>query len=109
MLEMPFRVVHPWGPNQGRQATLIIEHATLDEAFAEIDRLAAELVRTGAPSDAVELLVVGRQRGTDRGPAWVTLSVRGRNPTVPRLTAPAAMPNRVLTLVQRSRAEREGQ
>jgi hypothetical protein len=36
----------------------ISEHATAAEAFREIDRLASEMVRTGAPSDAVELIVV---------------------------------------------------
>ena len=54
----PFRIVQPWGRDVAQQSTLISEHATAAEAFAEIDRLAAEMVRTGAPSDAVELLVV---------------------------------------------------
>ena len=53
-----FRVVQPWGPDKARQATLISEHASAAEAFAEIDRLSAQMVRTGAPNDAVELLVV---------------------------------------------------
>jgi hypothetical protein len=56
--QRPFRVVQPWGPNKGRQATLISEHSTATEAFAEIDRLAARMVRTGAPSDAIELAVI---------------------------------------------------
>ena len=51
-------VVQPWGPDKGRQATLQSEHATLAEAFAALDVLTAEMVRTGAPSAAVELLVV---------------------------------------------------
>ena len=59
------RVVQPWGPDKARQATLVGDgHATAAEAFAEIDRLAAEMMRTGAPSDAVQLVVVdvdGRQ------------------------------------------------
>ena len=55
---MPFRIVQPWGPDKSRQATLISEHATVEEAFSEIDRLAAQMIRTGAPSDAVELLVI---------------------------------------------------
>ena len=57
LLSWPFRIVQPWGPDRVRQATVISEHATAAEAFAEIDRLASEMVRTGAPSDAVELLV----------------------------------------------------
>lgn len=53
-----FRVMQPWGTDRGRQSTLISEHATAAEAFDAIDRLSAEMVRTGAPSDAVELVVV---------------------------------------------------
>ena len=37
---------------------MISEHATAAEAFREIDRLSSEMVQTGAPSDAVELLVI---------------------------------------------------
>ncbi len=54
----PFRVVQPWGQDRGRQATALSEHTTLAAAFDAIDRLASEMVRTGAPSDAVELVVV---------------------------------------------------
>jgi hypothetical protein len=56
--EGTFRVVQPYGAARARQCTLISEHPTVEAAFAEIDRLAAEMVRTGAPSDAVELIVV---------------------------------------------------
>ena len=51
-----FRVMQPWGPHKGRQATLISEHHTVAAAFREIDRLSAQMNR--APSDAVELIVV---------------------------------------------------
>ena len=34
------------------------EHHTAAASFAEIDRLASQMVRTGAPSDSVELTVV---------------------------------------------------
>lgn len=37
---------------------MISEHATAEEAFGAIDALAAQMNRTGAPSDAVQLLVV---------------------------------------------------
>ena len=50
--------MQPWGPHKGRTATLISKHHTTAAAFREIDRLSAEMVRTGAPSDAVELVVV---------------------------------------------------
>ena len=55
-----FRVVQPWGRDVARQSTLISEHHTAAAAFAEIDRLAAQMVRTGARSDSVQLLVVDR-------------------------------------------------
>jgi hypothetical protein len=45
----------PW--DKARQATVISEHATAAAAFVEIDRLSSEMVRMGAPSDAVDVLV----------------------------------------------------
>jgi hypothetical protein len=57
-INVTFRVVQPWGPNRAVEATLISEHATAAEAFAEIDRLSTQMVRTGAPSNAIELIVV---------------------------------------------------
>ena len=53
-----FFVVQPYGRDEARDATIVYEARTAEEAFAEIDRLASQMVRTGAPSDAVELLVV---------------------------------------------------
>jgi hypothetical protein len=53
-----WRVVQPWGPDTGRQATLPREHATITEAFAGLDALADRMQRTGAPSDAIEVVVV---------------------------------------------------
>ncbi len=58
MRRLPFRVMQPWGPHKGRQASLISEHHTVAAAFRAIDRLSSEMVRTGAPSDAIELVVV---------------------------------------------------
>ena len=40
------------------QSTIISEHVTAFDAFNAIDRLSSEMVRTGAPSDAVELIVI---------------------------------------------------
>ncbi len=54
MRRLPFRVMQPWGPHKGRQASLISEHPTALEAFDAIDQLSGEMVRTGAPSDAIE-------------------------------------------------------
>ena len=53
-----FRIVQPRGPDKANQSTLISEHATAADAFTEIDRLAREMVRTGAPSDVVELVAI---------------------------------------------------
>jgi hypothetical protein len=51
------------GAIRTREATIVFEAKSAEEAFAEIDRLAEQMKRTGAPSDAVELLVVDeRQR-----------------------------------------------
>ena len=60
-----YRVVHPWGPDKGQQATLQSEHATIDEAFAALDAIRAQMARTGAPSDAIELLVVNESGDVD--------------------------------------------
>lgn len=57
-----FFVVQPYGRDKAREATIIYEAPTAEEAFAEIDRLAAQMARTGAPSDAVGLLVVDAER-----------------------------------------------
>jgi hypothetical protein len=58
MADWAYRVVQPWGRDKARDATLISEHTTAAEAFTESDRLAAQMVQTGAPSDAVELIMV---------------------------------------------------
>jgi hypothetical protein len=53
-----YRVVHPWGPDKGRQATLQSAHDMITEAFAAVDSMKARMMRTGAPSDTIELIVV---------------------------------------------------
>lgn len=60
---MVFRVVQPWGKDKARQSTWLSEHDTAEEAFGEIDRLASEMSRTGAQSDAIELVVLDVNRG----------------------------------------------
>ena len=59
---MSCRIVQPFGGDKAREATLLSEHATVAEAFAEIDRLSAQMVRTGAPSNAIEVIVVDEGR-----------------------------------------------
>lgn len=53
----PFRVVQPWGKDRGRQATILSEHMTSREAFAEVDRLIARMRAMRVPPDALELVV----------------------------------------------------
>jgi hypothetical protein len=53
-----YRVVQPYGKDKAREATVVSEHATAADAFAEIDHVSAQMVRTGAPSDYVELIVI---------------------------------------------------
>ena len=59
---VPFRVVQPWGPDKVQQSTMLSEHQTAAAAFAEIERLKAQMARTGAPTDAIELVVVDVER-----------------------------------------------
>jgi hypothetical protein len=58
MSSTSYRIVQPYGRDKARESTVISEHQSAADAFAEIDRLSAQMVRTGAPSDAVELVVV---------------------------------------------------
>ncbi len=53
-----FKVVQPWGNRVAHEATVLSEHPTVTEAFAAIDALAARMQETGAPSDAVHLVVL---------------------------------------------------
>jgi hypothetical protein len=54
---MPYRVVQPYGVRAGEWSELS-RHATIHEAFAWFDYLSAQMVRKGAPSDGIELIVV---------------------------------------------------
>jgi len=56
-----YRVLQPWGPDKGRQGALLSEHVSVEAAFAAIDALRAQMVRTAAPSDAIELVVADDQ------------------------------------------------
>lgn len=58
MTKGEYRVVQPWGNDRARQATLVSSHLTAAAAFAEIDRISTQMVRTGSPSDSIELIVV---------------------------------------------------
>ena len=41
-MKVLFRVVQPWGRDKATQSTTISEHATVADAFNEIDRLVSE-------------------------------------------------------------------
>ena len=68
------RVVQPWGSDKGRQATLQSEHATVAEAFAALDAISVKMVRTGTPSNAIELVVVD-----ETGSRWIGLIATSRH------------------------------
>ena len=59
---MKFFVVQPYGRDKGHESTIVYEAHTIAEAFAEIDRLAEQMDRTGARADSIELLVVDENR-----------------------------------------------
>ena len=57
----PYRIVQPWGPDKTRQATVVSDnHLTVDDAFAELDRLYDQMIRTGTRPEVLELLVADR-------------------------------------------------
>jgi hypothetical protein len=58
-MERPFRVVQPWGRDPNVESTTVSVHATADETFAEIERLADRIIATGDRSDAITLVVIG--------------------------------------------------
>lgn len=53
-----YRVVQPWGRDRAVESTLISEHTSAAQAFAAIDALAEQMMRTGSPSNAVEFIVI---------------------------------------------------
>lgn len=55
-------VVQPYGRDKAREATVVFEAESAEAAFAEIERLAAQMARTGAAPDSIELLVVDEER-----------------------------------------------
>ena len=55
---MPVRYRAPWGTDKANQSTVVTQRDTIESAFAEIDRMAAQMLKTGCPSDTVELIVV---------------------------------------------------
>jgi hypothetical protein len=63
-LTTPFAILQPYTDKRDRLETAILvsEHGTADEAFAELERLAARIHGFGLPYDVVELLVVDSQR-----------------------------------------------
>ena len=71
---MTYLLVQPWGRDTYRQAGPISSHATVEEAYAELDRIAAKLARDDLPEDTLELYVVDENREP------VTWPVRRPNP-----------------------------
>jgi hypothetical protein len=52
-----YRVVQPYGRHP-EEWTVLSELSSAGEAFAAIDALSQQMVRTGAPSDAIAVMVV---------------------------------------------------
>jgi hypothetical protein len=73
------------GRDRGRQPTLLSEHEPVEEAFAHIDRLVAQMLRTGASGDAVELIVSDDDGAVVRPPGLqqVIYSVRAASILAP--------------------------
>jgi hypothetical protein len=57
-----FYIVQPYGRDKERESTVVAECESAEAAFAEIDRLAEQMHRTGARPDQIELLVVNERR-----------------------------------------------
>jgi len=55
---MRYRIVQPWGPDRATQSTVVTERDTMEAAFAEIDRMAAQMLTNGCPSNTVELIAI---------------------------------------------------
>ena len=53
-----FRIVQPYGRDVGRQSATVSGHATVAEAFAALDVLTEQMVRTGVKPDTVTLIVL---------------------------------------------------
>jgi hypothetical protein len=53
---------HPNGRDKGRESTIVAECDSAEAAFAEIERLAEQMLGTGASPDQIELLVVNERR-----------------------------------------------
>jgi hypothetical protein len=64
----PFLVVQPYGRDRAHEATVIKVCPTVEAAFRALDAISERMQRTGAPSDAVELIVVDSARQQVRRP-----------------------------------------
>jgi hypothetical protein len=58
----PFLIVQPYGRNPTHEATVVKVCATAEAAFDALDAISDRMRQTGAPSDAVELIVVDSDR-----------------------------------------------
>lgn len=54
----PYWIVQPYGRHLALESTRVSSHATVSEAFAELDRLSAQMLRTGTAPEMIELYVV---------------------------------------------------
>jgi hypothetical protein len=58
----PFLIVQPYGRDVTREATVVRVCPTVEAAFDAVDTISERMRQTGAPSNAVELIVVDSNR-----------------------------------------------
>ena len=54
--------VQPWGRDTYREATVVSVHETVEDAYAELDRIADSLEGNAVPEGKLEIYVVDEQR-----------------------------------------------
>ena len=61
---MPYYIVQPYadGPDRFRHATVVSSHATVEEAFTELERISARLHEQHLPPHTLELFIVDERR-----------------------------------------------
>ncbi len=62
-----FHLVQPWGDDKYSQATIVSTHETVEEACAELDRIAEKLQHYDAVEETLEIYAVDERRQRYRG------------------------------------------
>ena len=80
---MIYHLVQPWGRDKYRQAGRISSHPTVEEVYAELDRIATMLAEDDLPEDTLELYVVDEHREAVPRPGAHWRALRGQCPLQP--------------------------